>query len=119
MLAKVGGGGKDQEFVVRCKLEYITWINKKVLLYSTGNDIQYPVRNHNGKEYDKEYLCITESLCCIAEIHTTLSINYTSIKKKKLVVPIVAQQKQIQLVTMRSWVQSLASLSGLKDLALP
>ena len=31
------------------------------------------------------YICITESLCCTAEINTTLSINYTSkqIKKKK------------------------------------
>ena len=24
-----------------------------VLLYSTGNYIQYPVINHNGKEYEK------------------------------------------------------------------
>ena len=28
--------------------------NKKVWLYSTGNYIQYPVINHNGKEYEKE-----------------------------------------------------------------
>ena len=26
------------------------------------------------------YICITESLCCTAEINTTLEINYTSIK---------------------------------------
>ena len=30
------------------------------------------------------------------------------------VVPILAQGKQIQLGTMRSWVQSLALLSGLR-----
>ena len=29
-------------------------INNNVLLYSTGNYIQYPVVNHNGKEYKKE-----------------------------------------------------------------
>ena len=29
------------------------------------------------------YVCITESLCCTAEINTTLYINYTSIKKIK------------------------------------
>ena len=29
------------------------WINNKVLPYSTGNYIQYPVINHNGKEYEK------------------------------------------------------------------
>ena len=67
--------------ISRCKLVYIGWINNKVLLYSTGNYIQCPVINHNGKEYEKACLdiCITESLCCTAEINT-LSINYTSIK---------------------------------------
>ena len=34
---------------------YIEWINNKVLLYSTENYIQYPLINHNGKEYGKEY----------------------------------------------------------------
>ena len=28
-------------------------------------------------------VCVTESLCSIAEINTTLSINYTSIKNKQ------------------------------------
>ena len=56
--------------VSRCKLLYIEWINNKVLLYSTGNYIKYPVINHTGKEYEK--VCITESLCCTAEINTTL-----------------------------------------------
>ena len=75
------GGGKNWEFgISRCKLLYIGWINNKVLLYSTGNYIQYLVINHNGKEYEKEYIyiyicmyvCITESFCCTAEINTTL-----------------------------------------------
>ena len=53
-----GGGGKDWEFgVSRCKLVHIGWINK-VLLYSTGNYIQYPVINHNGKEYEKECIYV-------------------------------------------------------------
>ena len=53
--ATEGDGGRiDWEFGVnRCKLLYIGWINK-VLLYSTGNYIQYPEINHNGKEYEKE-----------------------------------------------------------------
>ena len=42
--------------ISRCKLLYIECINNKVLLYSTGNYIQYPVINHNGKEYEK--VCI-------------------------------------------------------------
>ena len=32
---------------------YTEWINKKVSLYSTVNYLQYPVINHNGKEYEK------------------------------------------------------------------
>ena len=48
------GGGMDLKFgISRCKLLYVGWINNKVLLYSTGNYIQYPVINHNGKEYKK------------------------------------------------------------------
>ena len=63
-----GGEGKDGEFgISRCKLLYIGWINK-VLLYSTENYIQYPVINHNRKEYEKEYIYMTESLCCTAVI---------------------------------------------------
>ena len=51
------GGGIEWEFgVSRCKLLYMEWINNKVLLYSTGNYIQYPVINHNGKEYIKKSL---------------------------------------------------------------
>ena len=68
-----GTGGKDWVFGISgCKLLYIGWINNKVLLHSTGNYIQYPGINHNGKEYEKEYMYITESLCCTAEINTTL-----------------------------------------------
>ena len=49
-----GGGGKDWEFrISRCKLAYVECINNKILLYSTGNYIQYPVINHNGKENEK------------------------------------------------------------------
>ena len=68
------GRGLDWELgISRCKLLHTECI-KKVLLYSTGNYIQYPVINHNGKEYEKECMCIciTESLCCTAKINTTL-----------------------------------------------
>ena len=68
------GGGMDWEFgVSRYRLLHIEWIDNKVLLYSTGNYIQYPVTNHNGKNIKKNvYMYITESLCCTAEINTTL-----------------------------------------------
>ena len=43
------GGGMDWELgISRYKLLYIEWINNKVLT-CTGNYIQYPVINHNGK----------------------------------------------------------------------
>ena len=37
-----------------------------------GNYIHYPMINHNGKEYENIYIYITESLCCTAEVNTTL-----------------------------------------------
>ena len=44
--------GKDWEFGISRELLYREWINK-ILLYNTGNYIQYPVINHNRKEYEK------------------------------------------------------------------
>ena len=58
-----------------CKLLYTGWIDNKVRLYSTGNCIEYPVIKHNGKEQKKSvyrYICVTESVCCIAEMNTSL-----------------------------------------------
>ena len=78
---EVGGRGLDWEFETsRCKLVYTESINNKVLLYSIGNYIQYPVINHNGKEYEKEYIYVymyvckytTESLSSSAETNTTM-----------------------------------------------
>ena len=49
------GRGMDWEFGInRCKLLYTGWINNKILLYSTGNHIQYPGININGNKYKKE-----------------------------------------------------------------
>ena len=43
--------GKDWEFgISRSKLLYREWINNKVLLYITGNYVQYPIINYNRKE---------------------------------------------------------------------
>ena len=64
-----------------CELLYIGWINNNILLYSKGNYIQYPVINHSGENMRMNVcMCITESLCCTAEINTTVEINCTSIK---------------------------------------
>ena len=54
------GEGMDWEFgVSRCKLLHLEWIDNKVLLYSTGNYIQFPGINHNAKEYKKRmYICV-------------------------------------------------------------
>ena len=45
--------------ISRCKLSYIEWVNNRVLLYSIGNYIQYPVLIHNGEVYEKIHICIT------------------------------------------------------------
>ena len=49
-----GGGGRGMDWeseVGSGKLLHIGWTNNKVLLYSTGNYIQYPMINYNRKEY--------------------------------------------------------------------
>ena len=49
-------GREDWKFwISRCKLLYTEWISK-VLLYSSGKCIQYPVINNNGKEFEKEHV---------------------------------------------------------------
>ena len=58
-MGKGHGEGNDWEFwISRCKLLYIEWIKNKVLLYSTGNYIHYPVINHIGKEYGKKNIYV-------------------------------------------------------------
>ena len=50
-----GEGGMDGEFgVSRCKLSHLEGISNEVLLYSTGNSIQSPGIDHDGKEYRKK-----------------------------------------------------------------
>ena len=56
VVAKGKRAGEQIEWeigVSRCKLLYLEWINNKVLLYSTENYIQYPMIDHNGREYKK------------------------------------------------------------------
>ena len=56
-LPRGGGVGEGWSESLGLADTNIGWINK-VLLYSTGNYIQYPVINHNGKEYEKSiYMC--------------------------------------------------------------
>ena len=56
---KEGRGGINQEFGISIyTVLYRKQMKNKDLLYSTGNSTQYPVINHNGKEYEKEYIYI-------------------------------------------------------------
>ena len=40
------------------RLLHLEQINNKVLMYSTGKCIQYPVINDNGKEHKKYHICV-------------------------------------------------------------
>ena len=52
-------GGINKEFgISKYKLLHMKQIDNKVLLYSTGNYIQYLVIKYNGKESEKEYIYI-------------------------------------------------------------
>ena len=49
----------DWEFgISRCKLLYPEYRNNKILLHSTGNYVQCPMINHNGKEYEEKHVYI-------------------------------------------------------------
>ena len=80
------------------------------------NYIQYLVITYNGKESEseKEYIYLN-----LFVVRQKLTQHYKpSIKNLKILknngVPIVAQQKQIRLGTMRLQIRALASLSGLR-----
>ena len=72
MIAEVEG--KRERDRLRVWDSQMRWIDNKFLLYSTGNDTQYPVINHNRKEFEIKCICIfiTESLCYTVEINLTL-----------------------------------------------
>ena len=80
MVAKgLGPGVVEREFGISGNTLLCTeWMDEKILLYSTGNYIQCPVINHNGKECGKVYVyicvcvCVTESLRCTPETVKTL-----------------------------------------------
>ena len=50
-------------------MRFMGWLAKGDLLYSTGSSTQYSVIISLGKEPEKS---VTESLCCTAEIITTI-----------------------------------------------
>ena len=63
------GRGVDWKF----EMQTIIYRIKSILLYSTGGYIQYSGINYNARNIKRNVqICITESLCCIAEINKTL-----------------------------------------------
>ena len=66
------GSGMDWEFGVnRCRLLHLEWISNEVLPHDTGNYIQYPVVNGNGKEsfFKRMYIHICMSMCVCVYIY--------------------------------------------------
>ena len=52
-----GEGGKNWKFgISRCQLIYLRWINNKILLYTTGNYIQYLMINLREKNFSINYI---------------------------------------------------------------
>ena len=41
-----------------------------------GTIVQYPVINHNGKEYEKVHICVTDLLYCVAARHNIVKQLY-------------------------------------------
>ena len=81
-----GRGGMDWELGIgRCRLGQTEWINNKVLLYSTGDYIQYPVKKHNGKEHGKECMYTYNWITLLGSryAHNIINQLYLNFKKKK------------------------------------
>lgn len=54
LVAKVGDGRvMGWKLISRCKLGYTGWMSRRVLPYSTGNCVQYPMINHHEKSMKK------------------------------------------------------------------
>ena len=65
----------NQEFGINIHtLLFVKQINNKILLYSTGNYIEYPIIICNGKEYDKEDIQRKTALHQIPKQHGKSSI---------------------------------------------
>ena len=80
---EVGSGRKYWEFgISRCKLLYIGWISSKVLLYGTGNYIQYPMISHNRKEYIKKYFCMCITVIFLYSRDWRNIVNQLYVNKK-------------------------------------
>lgn len=63
----------DGEFGVdRYKLLYLEWISNEVLLCCTGYYIQSLGTERDGRQYEKNNVYMTGSLCDRAQIGTTL-----------------------------------------------
>ena len=75
--------GKDWEFgTSRCKLLRIEWINNKILQYTTGKYIQYPVINHI-RIWKRTHMHIYMDHCAI-HLKLTQCYKSTTIKNGNL-----------------------------------
>ena len=88
-------------FITTCHVDKVIKVHvldkPQVLLHSLGTYTQYSVISQNGKEHAKEsYTHQTHTLCCTAEINTTLEVNYTEIKNN-FRASLVAQWLRIHL----------------------
>ena len=72
--------------------------------YSTGNYIQYTVINHSGKQYEKEYIRITESLLYTAKIKHTI---VTQLYCNKNFLKIAHNWKQPKYPSVAEWLNKL------------
>ena len=72
LLPRMREGGKEMDWefgVSEYKPLYRERINNNVLLYSRGNNIQYPVINHSGKECVCVYVSVSVCVCVYIYIY--------------------------------------------------
>ena len=77
-----GAGGKDRLGVWHQQMQTLTYRLHKPQdpTLQHRNYIQYPEISHNGEDYKKEYVCITELLFCSAEINGVNQLYFNFLK---------------------------------------
>ena len=61
----------------------LLWLQHRLAIQLLACELPYATGGTKKEKKKTVYMCMTESLCCTAEINTTLYINYTSIKNLK------------------------------------
>ena len=92
---------------------------KQTKSYCIAQGIPFDILiNHYGKEYKKEYICVTDSLCCTTEIYNIVNqLYFNKINRSKkgenatkmcvAILSIIEKNLYIQKLPTAGWISEL------------